>query len=148
MTLQGLRSAAGGPRLRLCRIICTQSERKFQLCRKPDQDTPIVLRWSHGRSPPPRGSPRGAWPWTGISVKRIEKGGSRGLAPACCLPLWGREGVTLIIFTGTNQNDFYRAKIPVLVIPGHRNALPPPRGQGWRKGGDHHGKREFLQSTF
>jgi hypothetical protein len=25
--------------------------------------------------------------------------GSRGLAPSCCLPHWGREGVTLAIST-------------------------------------------------
>jgi len=35
--------------------------------------------------------------------------GSRGLAPACCLPLWGREGVTLTSSTEGNPNEFYRA---------------------------------------
>jgi hypothetical protein len=27
----------------------------------------------------------------------FENGGSRGLAPLGCLPLWGREGVTIVI---------------------------------------------------
>jgi hypothetical protein len=40
-------------------------------------------------------------------------------------------------------------KFPVQVMSRHRNAPPPPMGgQGWRKGGDHHGKRGFLQSKF
>ena len=36
--------------------------------------------------------------------------GSRGLAPSCCLPHWGREGVTLTISTPTQKTrgDFYR----------------------------------------
>ena len=39
--------------------------------------------------------------------------GSRGLAPSCCLPLWGREGVTLAISTPTQKTrkEFYRAEI-------------------------------------
>ena len=39
-------------------------------------------------------------------------------------------------------------KFSVQVMPGHRNAPPPPTGQGWRKGSDHHMKRGFLQSNF
>ena len=42
---------------------------------------------------------------------------SRGLAPLGCLPLWGREGVTLAISTPAQKirGDFYRADISFLV---------------------------------
>ena len=39
-------------------------------------------------------------------------------------------------------------KFPVSVMPGHRNAPPPPKGAGLAQGGDHHLKRGFLQSNF
>jgi hypothetical protein len=53
--------------------------------RKLKEGTGIGERWGHGRSPPRRGSPRGAW---------------RKIQPLLgCLPLWGREGVTLAIST-------------------------------------------------
>ena len=35
-------------------------------------------------------------------------------------------------------------KFSVQLMPGHRNAPCAPGGQGWRKGGDQHLKREFL----
>jgi len=37
---------------------------------------------------------------TRISLERRERGigGVKGMLPTCCLPLWGREGVTLIAF--------------------------------------------------
>ena len=33
----------------------------------------------------------------------MEKGGSRGMLPLDCLPLWGREGVTLIVSLIVNK---------------------------------------------
>ena len=41
------------------------------------------------------GSPRGAGPVQDLCEKIIQNRGSRGHAPLGCLPLWGREGVTL-----------------------------------------------------
>jgi len=41
-----------------------------------------------------RPSPRGAWPYRGIHRKSIEMG-VKGVCSLGCLPLWGREGVTL-----------------------------------------------------
>jgi hypothetical protein len=37
----------------------------------------------------------------------------KGLAPSCCLPLWGREEVTLAISTSAQKTrgDFYKAEI-------------------------------------
>jgi hypothetical protein len=29
-------------------------------------------------------------------MKNLNKRGGKGMFPACCLPLWGREGVTLL----------------------------------------------------
>jgi hypothetical protein len=29
-------------------------------------------------------------------MKNPDKRGSKGMLPVCCLPLWGREGVTLL----------------------------------------------------
>jgi hypothetical protein len=29
-------------------------------------------------------------------MKNPDKKGGKGMLPACCLPLWGREGVTLL----------------------------------------------------
>jgi hypothetical protein len=29
-------------------------------------------------------------------MKNLNKSGGKGMLPACCLPLWGREGVTLL----------------------------------------------------
>ena len=64
----------------------------------------IVSRWRHGRPPPHRGSPRGAWPNTGIVVEfTVGVKGSRSLRLP--LPL-GERGVTLIISTKGNRNDF------------------------------------------
>jgi hypothetical protein len=54
------------------------------------------------RSPPLRGSPRGAWLWIVLRQRKERSNrswGSRGLAPLGCLPHWGREGVTLAIST-------------------------------------------------
>ena len=34
-------------------------------------------------------------------------------------------------------------KFPVQVIQRHRNAPPPPWGQGWRKGGYHHDEKRI-----
>ncbi len=47
--------------------------------------------------------------WYGILEKMIQNRGSRGHAPLGCLPLWGREGVTLPI-----PRDATR-----LISPGH-----------------------------
>ena len=41
------------------------------------------------------GSPRGAEPDSGFVKEMIQNRGSGGHAPLGCLPLWGREGVTL-----------------------------------------------------
>jgi hypothetical protein len=55
------------------------------------------------------------------SVKKIQPlMGSRGFTPSCCLPLWGREGVTLAISTPAKKTrrDFYRDK---KIMMGHLN---------------------------
>jgi hypothetical protein len=42
-------------------------------------------------------------------LKNDRKWGSRGLTPLGCLPLWGREGVTLAIPLHAYGKDFFRA---------------------------------------
>ena len=73
------------------------------LVRKPKNGTGIGLRWSHGCSPPRRGSPRGAWLWI-VLRQRHCSWGSRGLAPLDCLHHRGRVGVTLAISTPAQKN--------------------------------------------
>jgi hypothetical protein len=38
--------------------------------------------------------------------KHSEKEGVKGMLPLGCLPLWGREGVTLIAAAENYSNDF------------------------------------------
>jgi hypothetical protein len=50
-----------------------------------------------------------------IRLKIIsDKRGGKGMLPACCLPLWGREGVTLTAaadnYRMTEKKDFNRAQ--------------------------------------
>jgi hypothetical protein len=49
-------------------------------------------------------------------MKKPNKRGGKGMLPACCLPLWGREGVTLLTAAEnkriTGKKDFYKAENP------------------------------------
>jgi hypothetical protein len=36
-------------------------------------------------------------------MKNLNKRGGKGMLPACCLPLWGREGVTLLVAAENNR---------------------------------------------
>ena len=55
----------------------------------------------------------GCGSYFGSAERSNRSWGSRGLAPSCCLPHWGREGVTLAISTPAQKTrgDFYRACI-------------------------------------
>ena len=88
----------------------------------------------------------GLAPWSmAVDLGSMEKyptalGGSMGLAPLGCLPLWGREGVTLAISSPAQKTrgDFYKAVFSsfitcqfshaVLLFSGVRNhyVLPDP----------------------
>jgi len=48
-----------------------------------------------------------------VKEKSNHPWGSRGPAPSCCLPHWGREGVTLAIYSQRKKRggDFYRVTI-------------------------------------
>ena len=83
--------------------------------------------WSHGRSPPRRGSPRGAWPSIGISRNGIEKQG-QGAAPLGCLRPSGEDWGPLIISTGKNQNDSLSSSPPHTPI--RRGAAAPKGARG------------------
>ena len=68
-----------------------------------------------------RPSPRGAWPY-GASIENRLKWGSRGLAPACCIPLWGREGVTLTnplmaVWKGFLQRSYFLSACRIPMTP-------------------------------
>jgi len=53
-----------------------------------------------------------------LLYKNFERG-SGGPAPACCFPLWGREGVTLTNSPEGTTNDFSKAEFSVLQETGH-----------------------------
>jgi len=53
----------------------------------------------HSRASPPFGSlGRLVGPSLGKNLKNISELGVKGMLPLGCLPLWGREGVTLTVF--------------------------------------------------
>jgi hypothetical protein len=41
-----------------------------------------------------------------LKIILFKKEGGKGMLPACCLPLWGREVVTLIAAAENYSNDF------------------------------------------
>lgn len=58
----------------------------------------------------------GLAPWSMTMSKNRVKNffldwGSGGLAPLGCLPLWGREGVTLLCSPEQRADEFYKAVI-------------------------------------
>jgi len=38
-------------------------------------------------------------------VNQIAKKGVKGIHPTCCLPLWGREGVTVVFFFSQQKDE-------------------------------------------
>jgi len=98
-------------------VFCSHVQERLQkFCRnllflrsKKNVRVPRALAASSGLAP---------WSMTADRIPRlgeylIEERGSRGLAPLGCLPLWGREGVTLAIRYGSTKSKT-SACIPAL----------------------------------
>jgi hypothetical protein len=38
-------------------------------------------------------------------MKNLTKRGGKGMLPTCCLPLWGKEGVTFVFFLSQRKDE-------------------------------------------
>ena len=96
-----------------------------RLCRNPQKKQPIASGGSflhRAFSPRRPGIPHCSIIPGKVENSTPEKRGVKGMLPACCLPLWGREGVTLIA-TAENYRMTLKKRVstePVL----KKTALP------------------------